>query len=99
MRRLLFSAMAASAVVLSFTSSAGAYEATGVVYKVNARANTVQLVNGDSYTLPADTNLSDLTPGQTVQISWDLQNPIEIGHGGDHLGVSHLVASKLDLVN
>jgi len=81
MRNYLFSAVAASAMLASTMASAGAFTSVGVIADVNPMANTVQLSRGNSFELPAGTDLSAFRPGQKVQISWDTQAPTSVTNG------------------
>lgn len=78
MRILLAAAIAASAMTATSVASADTFTATGVIESLNAKANTVRIRNGDVYRLPAHVDLSGLTPGQRVHVSWNPQDPSSI---------------------
>ena len=99
MRKVLFSAVAASVMVASSIASAGTFTATGVIESLNAKANTVQLAHGDSYQLPAGTDLSGLTAGQRVQVTWDAQNPSSVDGRSSDIKIAQFKADSISLAN
>lgn len=78
MRTILAAAVAASVVTVASIASAGTFTSTGVIESLSSKANTVHLRNGDAYQLPAHVDLSGLTAGQRVHVSWDRQTPSSI---------------------
>jgi hypothetical protein len=62
---------------------AAGFTTYGKIESLNAKANTVRLVNGDSYRLPAGIDLSGFSAGQSVKITWNTQNPGSISIGRD----------------
>lgn len=99
MRNFLYSAMGAAVLTVATFASAQAFTAVGVVQSVNARTNTVQLRNGDSYRLPAGTDLSGLTAGQRVQVTWRAQNPTIIEGPNRDTTISQFMADSISYAN
>ncbi|MGH6763456.1 MAG: DUF1344 domain-containing protein [Phyllobacterium sp.] len=99
MRKFIFSAVAASVMAVSSVASAGAFTATGVIESLNAKANTIRLVDGNSYQLPADVNLSGLTAGQRVNVTWDSQNPSSIDGRSSDIKIAQFKADSITLAN
>lgn len=88
MRTILAAAVAASVMIAAPIASAGTFTSTGVVESINSKANTLRLRNGDAYRLPANADLSGLTRGQRVHVSWNAQNPSSIDddrHNGEQI--------------
>ncbi|MFC6487072.1 DUF1344 domain-containing protein [Nitratireductor sp. GCM10026969] len=75
MRKFLAAAVAASVMGAASIASAGTFTSTGVIESVNTKTNTVRIRDGDAYRLPTHVDLSGLTAGQRVHVSWDSQNP------------------------
>jgi hypothetical protein len=83
MRRLIFTALISAAMAMPAATFAAGFTTYGKIGNLNAKANTVRLVNGDSFRLPAGVDLSGFSVGQSVRITWDTQNPSSIGIGRD----------------
>lgn len=71
MRFPLLSAMTVLALGLgSAAMAADAMTATGAIKTIDAKAHTVTLADGTSYTLPSNFKMKKLTVGEKVSISW-----------------------------
>jgi len=82
MRVLLAAAVAVSVLTAASVASADTFTSTGVIESISTKTNTVRIRNGDAYRLPADVDLSGLTAGQRVQVSWDSQDPSSVDESG-----------------
>ncbi|MGH6763455.1 MAG: hypothetical protein ACRECW_17915 [Phyllobacterium sp.] len=96
MRNFLFSAAGAAILTVATFATAEAFTAVGVVESVNPYSNTVQIQGGDSYKLPAGTDLSGLTAGQRVQVTWRAQNPITIEGRNRDTTISQFMADSIN---
>lgn len=80
MRTILAAAVAASVMTAASIASAGTFTSTGVIESLNTKTKTVRIQDGDAYRLPAHVDISGLTPGQRVHVSWNAQNPSSTDH-------------------
>lgn len=83
MRKLIISTLVSAALALPTATFAASFTTNGKIQSLNPKANTVRLVNGDSYRLPTGVDLSSFSAGQSVEITWDTQNPSSVGIGRD----------------
>lgn len=98
MRKLPLMALVFAAMAISSTGFAASFTTYGKIETLNAKANTVRLVNGDSYKLPADIDLSSFNIRQSVKVTWDTQNPNSIDIGGDNF-IFELKAKAISAVD
>jgi len=71
--KALAGVLAASFLALA-TSMALADEATGTIQSVDPQSMTVTLEDGTAYTLPADFDASTIQAGDTVTITFSVEN-------------------------
>ncbi|THF54501.1 DUF1344 domain-containing protein [Ollibium composti] len=81
MRKLMFTALVSAVMAVPTATFAAGFTTYGKIGSLNAKANTVRLVNGDSFRLPSGVDLAGFSVGQTVKITWNTQSPssIEVG--------------------
>lgn len=75
------SLVAASLMAVVPHAAAETFTSVGVIEAMNSKAKTIRLRNGDAYRLPEHIDVSGLKPGQQVHVSWEAQNPSNIGDG------------------
>ncbi|MBS3647126.1 DUF1344 domain-containing protein [Pseudaminobacter sp. 19-2017] len=68
MKRIIISTIAATA--LFGAGAAFAAEATGSIKSIDAKNHHIMLDNGQTYTFPSKTNLSQLKVGEKVKINY-----------------------------
>jgi len=75
MRNLFLATIVSSIMATPVATFAADFTTYGKIENLNSKANTVRLVNGDSFRLPTNVDLSSFSVGQVVKITWDTQNP------------------------
>lgn len=98
MKTIAFYAALSCIVASSPIAVAGSFTATGTIANLNTMARTVRLADGDSYRLPADVDLSGLSVGQKVSVTWASQQPNSLDLRRD-VTIFELEATDIKTVN
>ena len=98
MRKLMLTALVSAVMVVPAATFAAGLTTYGNIDNLNSKANTVRLVNGDSFRLPSNVDLSSFSAGQVVKITWDTQNPGSV-RVGPRKTIFELKATSISGVN
>jgi Cu/Ag efflux protein CusF len=74
MRKSLILAASLGTMIISSAAFAAALDATGVIKTIDAKANSITLVDGKTYGLPAGFAISTLKAGEKVSLVYDMKN-------------------------
>lgn len=74
MRNLLIPATLALSVGLAGAAFAATAPAVGAIKAIDAKTDSITLVDGKTYVLPKGFKLSSLKVGEKVSVKWELQN-------------------------
>lgn len=85
MRKIIAAVVAVSALAAPTIASAGSFQSTGILERVDTTTNTVLIRNGDAYKLPASVNASEFHAGQKVHVTWNTQTPVAVSKGESSL--------------
>ena len=74
MRKSLILAASLGTMLISSAAFAATMNATGVIKTIDAKSNSITLVDGKTYGLPAGFVIKNLKAGEKVSLVYDLKN-------------------------
>lgn len=74
MRKSLILAASLGTMIISSAAFAAAMDASGVIKTIDTKANSITLVDGKTYLLPAGFAINSLKAGEKVAVVYDMKN-------------------------